>query len=267
MKAYNLYEVNKINYFKKTLSAVLITFFDRAFLDNFLKTEEANHPAVYILYNENSIGSSSVYIGETECIGSRLKQHNKNFGKTFWTGTIVIQTSDGSFNKAHFKYLEYMLYERAMFANRYRIANKVSPTKSSLAINDQISADTLLEETYQMLKLLRFYFFEHPYLGDTNENEDTFYLYHPFGTGKMQILDNDKYLLLKDSVIIIDDETDLFSEEKKEYIKSGKIKVIEDTKIAVLMDNISFDSDTDAAAFVTASPKSDWTSWENLNRR
>lgn len=266
MKAFNMYEINRINYFKQTLSTVSIMFFDRIFLDSFLATEESNHPAVYILYNESGVGESSVYIGETENIGHRLKQHNKNFGKTFWTGTIVVQTNDGSFNKAHYKYLEYMLYERAVFANRYRLANKVSPTKSSLSRNDQISADMFLEETYRLLKILRFYFFEHPYLGDTNENTDIFYLYHPFGTGKMQVLDNDKFVLLKDSVIVMDGENDFTADMKKDYIKSGKIKVIEGTKFAVLLENIIFESDNDAAAFVTASTEADWTMWVNINR-
>ena len=266
MNSYNLYEVNQIHYFKEMLSTVSVVFFDRIFLNNYLTTESSKHPAVYILYNDSSMGESSVYIGETENIGIRLQQHDKTFGKTFWVGTIVIQTNDGSFNKAHYKYLEYMLYERAIYAERYRLANKVSPTKSSLAINDKISADKFLEETYKLLKALRFYFFEHPYIGDTNENEDIFYLYHAFGTGKMQVLDNDEFIVLKDSVVIVDNDDDYTKEMKEEFIKDGKIELVENTKFAIVRENIVFESDNDAAAFVTGSTEADWTMWKNCNR-
>ena len=79
-------------------------------------------------------------------------------------------------------------------------------------------------------------------------------------------LDNDKFVLLKDSVIVMDGENDFTADMKKDYIKSGKIKVIEGTKFAVLLENIIFESDNDAAAFVTASTEADWTMWVNINR-
>lgn len=264
MKAYDMYEKENILYFKKCLSSVNMVSFSRRNLTSFFKTDKATKPAVYILYNDTVNGVSSIYIGETENIKRRLEEHNKTFGKTFWTGTVVFQSDDNSLNKAHYKYLEHMFFEKASFASRYRIANKLLPTKSSLSPKDEIVAAEFLNEAYELLKTVRLYFFEHYQLSDTNENEDIFYLYHPFGTGKLQVIDDDEVLLLKDSVILFSNE-DPHLESKKNFLSSGKIKEIEGTTIGILNESIKFQSDNDAASFVTADPESDWTMWSNIN--
>lgn len=265
MNAYDMHESNGITYINKTLSSVKIIIFDRNQLSNFAKEDYASKPSVYILYNDSYKGLSSVYIGETENIINRLNQHDKNFGKTFWNGTIVLQTNDNSFNKAHFKYIEHELYKQAKFADRYVIANKVSPTKSSLSVKDEISANNFINEIYDILLKLRFYFFEHPQLGGTNEDLDIFYLYHPFGTGKLQIVSESKMYLITGSVVMLNSPDDPMKEEKKKLILNGKIKEIEDTNIGAVTSNILFESDNEAAAFVLGSIDADWTMWSNMN--
>lgn len=264
MQSFDLYEVDNLTYFKKSLSTVSLTMFDRTNLNKFINSTESSLPSVYILYSDNVIGQSSMYIGETENIGKRLQQHDKNFGKTFWTKTIILQTTDSSFNKAHFKHLEYLFYERAKFADRYRLANKVIPTKSSLSIADSISANMFFEESLDLLLKLRFYFFEHPQLGETSEDKDIFYLYHPFGTSKLQVLNEDSFNLLEGSIIVIEDE-ESYKEEKKEYIKKGDIEIIPDTKLGRLKTNIKFKSDNEAAIFASADIDADWTLWTNID--
>ena len=265
MKAYDMYESNDITYFSKTLSSVQIMSFDRVNLKSFLSSKNSSKPSLYILYNDGVLGSSSIYIGETENIGKRLEQHNSNFGKTFWTGTIVMQTSDDSFNKAHYKYLEYLLYTRAQYAERYDIINKVSPSKTSLSAKDEISAKVFLEEIYSLMIKLRFYFFEHPQLGNTNEDKDIFYLYHSYGTGKIQVKDESDMNLLKDSVIFLDKEDDPFKSDKEKLIKEGHIKEIEETKLGLVVKEIHFNSDNEAAAFVLGDVNADWTIWQNID--
>lgn len=266
MQAYTTYEINNVFYAKKALSTVMFAAFNRINLDKFLSSDLSNNPSVYILFNESTLGQSSMYIGETENIGERLTQHDKTFGKTFWTNTVVLQTSDSGFNKAHFKHLEFLFYQAAVFAERYRIANKVVPTKSSLSHADKISAQLFFEESTELLLTFRYLFFEHPYLGNTSENEDIFYLYHPYGTGKLQVIDDSNFNILKDSVIILESkEVDPFYSEKEKLIKEKKIEIIPDTDFAVLKSDIKMLSDNDAAAFVLGNNKADWTMWTNVH--
>ena len=120
------------------LNTPTVTFFPRSELLKYKEENLSDKPGVYILYNEVSNGAQSVYVGETENIYERMLQHDKVMGKNFWTHTIVMQ--DLNLNKAHFKYLEYMIFNYITNANRVNIVNKVIPTKSQLSEDNEICA-------------------------------------------------------------------------------------------------------------------------------
>ena len=263
MKSYNYYEQDNITYLSNSLSSVLMIQFDRQNLDDFLKTKEANKPGVYILYNESFLGQAAVYIGETENAGNRFLQHKKAFDKTFWTKTILFQTSNEVFNKAHYKTLENMFYKDALFANRVKIINSVTPNISSLSNADKININIFYQQVKGLLISSRFFFLEHPQLGNSKEDLDIYYLYHELGTGKLQAIKNEFYLL-KDSVIVFE-ENDIYKEEKLKLLKKNTIQKIEGTIVAKLNDNIKFTSENEAAAFVTNNEFADWTLWKNRN--
>ena len=83
-----------------------------------------NNTGIYILLGDDENTADKVaYIGETESIYSRLKNHNKNF----WNECIVFMSENNSLNKAHIKYIEHELYELGIQANRFIVNNDNTP--------------------------------------------------------------------------------------------------------------------------------------------
>ncbi|MDW5470287.1 GIY-YIG nuclease family protein [Staphylococcus equorum] len=93
---------------------------------------ELKYNALYFLFqtfkgesnNEKQYG----YIGESESIAERLKNHDKN--KNEWEVAIVFTTTgaENQLTKADIKYLENYCYQKALEAERYFI-NQNNPTK------------------------------------------------------------------------------------------------------------------------------------------
>lgn len=67
-----------------------------------------------------------VYIGETEELFKKLVKHLGE--KEFWNEAVVITSKDSNLNKAHIKFLESKMYEKAIDVGRYKIANSNKPT-------------------------------------------------------------------------------------------------------------------------------------------
>ncbi|MCK7461028.1 MAG: GIY-YIG nuclease family protein [Sphingobacterium sp.] len=70
-----------------------------------------------------------LYIGESDQVGTRLKQHNQEDKKTYWERTCVITSKDQNITKAHARYLEARLiahcgqgHQRAHARQRHRPA-------------------------------------------------------------------------------------------------------------------------------------------------
>lgn len=100
---------------------------------------------VYFLFGRNdSDDKGIVYIGESENVYERLKQHDSPTGKDFWTECIVFISKDNRLNKAHIKYLEHRCYLLAKAADRYEIDNPTVPANASLTEAEQAEMEEFL---------------------------------------------------------------------------------------------------------------------------
>ena len=100
---------------------------------------------VYFLFGRNdSDDKGIVYIGESENVFERLKQHDSPTGKDFWTECIVFISKDNRLNKAHIKYLEHRCYVLAEVADRYEIENSSIPADASLTEPEQAEMEEFL---------------------------------------------------------------------------------------------------------------------------
>jgi hypothetical protein len=100
---------------------------------------------VYFLFGRNdSDDKGIVYIGESENVFDRLKQHDGANGKDFWTECIVFISKDNRLNKAHIKYLEHRCYLLAKAADRYEIDNPTVPADASLTESEQAEMEEFL---------------------------------------------------------------------------------------------------------------------------
>jgi len=122
----------------------------RTEIDKLLKREELNRPGVYILLGVDDSGDQMVYIGEAECVKSRLKQHKS---KEFWVQVIAFTSKDENLTKAHIKYLEGALIKKARSVGKATLDNG-QESNSSLPESDLADMEVFLSKLYQLLPVL-----------------------------------------------------------------------------------------------------------------
>lgn len=91
---------------------------------------------IYFLFgrDENDPEGSIAYIRKAEEVWKRVFQHQD---KDFWTEAVVFISKDENLNKAHIKFLEYMIYDAASAAKRCRLANTNIPSCPAIAEAEQ----------------------------------------------------------------------------------------------------------------------------------
>jgi predicted GIY-YIG superfamily endonuclease len=265
-------EYNDIKTITTGLNSIICTTFPRYLIGKYSNTKYAKLPGVYILYNEVSNGEQSIYIGEAENIINRLKQHEKTFGKNFWTHTIIFQETNNKLNKAHYKNLEYLIYSLAINSKRASVINKTIPVKSSLSINDECLVDDFLNNVKKILGVLNYKFLEPKIIGAFEEDLDVYYLYYHGAVGKLRVKSESEMVLLKDSTCVykkIEEMPERFHsliKMRDSLIEARDISFIEDTNLIKLNKDILFDSENEACAFVTLRNDIDgFYAWENVN--
>jgi len=94
-----------------------------------LKRPEARQTGVYILLGTDDDGPLA-YIGETQDMADRIRDHAAK--KDWWETAILITAAGDALHKAHVKYLESRLVERAREAGAMRLENGNTPPRASL---------------------------------------------------------------------------------------------------------------------------------------
>lgn len=94
------------------------------------KIDELKEPGVYFLIKDeqNFEVKPEIYIGETDDLRKRIKQHQAKD----WNLAICFFSTKRNMNKAHVKYLEGHCCEIAKEINKCTLHNETKPTKSPL---------------------------------------------------------------------------------------------------------------------------------------
>lgn len=121
-----------------------------------LKRPEASRPGVYLLIGENENGTL-LYIGEGDDISQRIKNHDAK--KEWWSTAIFVTSSGDQLNKAHARYLESRLIEKAKQVNKIALENGTAPALPSLSEAALAHMEDFLENIYLVLPALKFDFF------------------------------------------------------------------------------------------------------------
>lgn len=79
----------------------------------------------FISCSDKSDGSPLAYIGESDNIASRLKQHAAK--KSFWSEVVFVTSKDGNLTSAY-SYIEAQLIQRAKEIGRIPLENGNEPT-------------------------------------------------------------------------------------------------------------------------------------------
>ena len=111
---------------------------------------------VYVLLGDDPDEEfeSQIYVGQGEDVGKRLKQHQSDDSKDFWTDTVVFVSGNETLNRAHISYLESSLIRLATDAKRVRCANGTQPAIPKMAPTDVATAEGFLAEMKAIFPVL-----------------------------------------------------------------------------------------------------------------
>jgi len=97
---------------------------------------EAARPGVYFLLEKDTGDTGDrVYIGESENVQRRLKDHFRN--KDFWNEAVLFTSKDDNLTKSHIMYLESRLSHIGLLAGRFEIEAGKIPTEAILPRADR----------------------------------------------------------------------------------------------------------------------------------
>ncbi|WP_305907975.1 GIY-YIG nuclease family protein [Methylomarinum sp. Ch1-1] len=120
----------------------------RTEISDLLKREELANPGFYLLTGvDPESGDRAIYIGEAENVTNRLKGHAT---KDFWNAATVFVSKDENLTKAHIRYIEGVLIERAN-NNGVAIVMNSASSGARLPESDAAEMDVFLEKCLQLL--------------------------------------------------------------------------------------------------------------------
>jgi len=123
----------------------------RTEIPDLLKRDELSNPGFYLLTGvEPESGDRAIYIGEAENVANRLKSHAS---KDFWNSVTVFVSKDENLTKAHIRYLEGILIEKAHSNGSAVVMNSAS-SGAKLPESDAAEMDVFLEKCLQLLPVL-----------------------------------------------------------------------------------------------------------------
>ncbi len=117
-----------------------------------LARAEADYAGVYLLLGERD-GEARAYIGESEDIGARIRQHD--VAKDWWTSAVLVTAAANKLNKAHARYLEARLIAEARGIGRVPLENRTDPPRPSLSEADVAKMEAFLDNLLVVLPAVR----------------------------------------------------------------------------------------------------------------
>lgn len=225
------------------------------------RRSELEYNGIYFLFEEEGYleanGDTLVYIGESENIANRLKDHETK--KANWKIAIVFTTNskDNQLTKSDLKYLENYCYQKAAEVGRY-ILKQNTPTKSF--VNESREAD--LFDIYQTISEL-LSFSGYPIFIPLQTKEDRqeqpiFYMTARKSDAKA-LYSKDGMTVLKGSKVSPSFETTGFRKQNllKQLIKT---EVLSDQ--GVFQKDYTFSSPSGAADFIGKASYNGWEAWK-----
>lgn len=129
-----------------------VLMFPRTQLSAALARTETAYAGVYLLLGDQD-GEAIAYIGESEDIGTRIRQHDVK--KEWWTSAVLVTASANKLNKAHVRYLEARLIGHAKTIGHTPLDNHTAPMLPMLSEADVAKMEAFLENLLIVLPAVR----------------------------------------------------------------------------------------------------------------
>ena len=135
----------------------------RSKLSELVQRPECGRTGIYFLIGPDPDHSflPLVYIGETDDVSQRLKQHNRpedQGGKDFWERVCLVTSKDQNLTKAHVKHLESLLIRNATEVGRCTLVNGTAHDYANLPESDKADMSYFRDQIRTVLPVLGFDF-------------------------------------------------------------------------------------------------------------
>lgn len=128
----------------------------RSKLADTLKRPEMARTGIYFLTGQDMEGGNQplLYIGESDNVGTRLTQHNKDSNKDFWEKACIVTSKDQNLTKTHVRYLESRLINIAREAGIAKVVNSTAPIYESLPESDIADMEYFINQIRLVMPVL-----------------------------------------------------------------------------------------------------------------
>lgn len=218
-----------------------------------------SNSGVYILLGDDEeTGGKKAYIGESENAYKEVINYNKS--KDFWNEALVFVSNDNTLNKAHIKYVEHELYQKAKKCNRFIIENATNPTKSSLSTADGIKADKFIDKVQLITSTLGYRIFD-MLITDNNEDDKLYLKVAGDVVAEAKVTD-EGFVILKGSKIVNEIKSSL-SKGLVNYV--NKERASNDIKDNIFINDHLVSSPSMGAVIILGRNANGRTEWRNKN--
>ena len=230
----------------------------RTEISDLLKREELANPGFYLLTGvDPDSGDRAIYIGEAENVANRLKGHAT---KDFWNAATVFVSKDENLTKAHIRYLEGILIERANNNGAAIVINSAS-SGARLPESDAAEMDVFLEKCLQLLPVLGISDFNEK-VDQASESKDLLYckIKGLTATGKRTA---NGFIVFAGSQAVLEHRPSAkrMRDKREQLIEKGLL--LENDGHLVFVKDIEFGSPSTAGSVVRGGNTNGLTNWKN----
>jgi hypothetical protein len=230
----------------------------RTEISELIKREELSSPGFYLLTGvDPESGDRAIYIGEAENVANRLKGHA---GKDFWNSATVFVSKDENLTKAHIRYLEGVLIEKANNNGSAVVMNSAS-SGAKLPESDAAEMDVFLEKCLQLLPVLGISDFSAK-LDQVSESKDLLYckIKGLTATGKRTA---SGFIIFAGSQAVLEHRPSAVNSRKKREQLIEKDLLKQENDHFIFAKDIEFGSPSTAATVVRGGATNGLTAWKN----
>lgn len=221
--------------------------------------QELNNVGLYFLFGEtDEAGKHLVYIGESEDIASRIRNHHKDKNKDWWNTAILFYSSKTHVNKAIAKYLENFAYTEALRLKQSVLKNNSTPQPVALSDADISLARHFFEDIKLLLTTLGY-----PIYREVTKQQKILYYFSTKQADAKGVYSPEGFTVLEQSKANIE-ETASFNESskrlRKELLEAGVLR--REGDVFVFTQDYTFKTPSAAADTVAARSANGWTAWK-----
>ena len=138
--------------------------FPRGLLPDVLKRPEMAKTGLYFLVGSNpeSVTRPLVYVGESDHVGNRLKQHDTDEEKDFFEQVALVVNKDENLTKSHVRYLEYRLMTIIREIDTATLHNGNQGSPVTLPEAELSDMERVIQQLLVLMPVLGFTFLQAP---------------------------------------------------------------------------------------------------------